>query len=216
MINFGEYRETTSTQDTYDFFLNEIEKEYNYIWVYFTDLKEFLDVKKEKIENELKNENAEIKLSILNQPNYSLYENKFEDILYKSLIITLISNFENNLHDLINILIKEKVIKSSFEKPRNNIINSQLDFLYTNFNVKPTEPYYCNSKLIHFFVILRNSIVHHSSTVDKKILQHSQFKYFKDLIILENNKFMFKDITIIHHLLKLSRTYFNSFSYFIK
>lgn len=213
-MEFGKSRESTELQDKYESFLLELENEYNHIQVYFADLFTFSKEKKEAIKKEFSKETFEIVSSLSMQPNYSLYAKKFDDLLAKSIIITLISNFEFNLIKLIEILIKEGYIKNNnFKKPRNRIIYYCLTFLHKN---SPIEEDYVDYKAFEIFIKLRNSIVHNNCEINDDILDNPNYKFYSDFINVKNKNFYFNDILINYHLTKTLRTFFNSLTKYIK
>lgn len=127
------------------------------------------------------------------------------------------SNFENNLFNLITILTNGQTTKQDIKgKQRQSYIYCGLEFLYNKFNVTKEQSYYSDPIWIQFFIFVRNSIVHNDSKINKAIINHKNFNIYKDLFIIKGDAFRFNDIIIIHHLLKTSRTYFNSFAHFIK
>lgn len=213
-MEIGNIRNTTELQDTFEEFLTHLDNEYNHIQVYFVDLFAYSKKKKEEITAELSDEDFEIKTSILKQPHYSLYQNKFEDILAKSTIVTLISNFESNLTQLIELLLKVGYINDdNFKKSRNGVVYNCLEYLYTK---SPIDRNYIEYVHIEFFIKLRNSIVHNNSEINDQILNHPNFPIYQDHIIIREGQFYFNDNLINHFLLKTSKTFFNSFTNYIK
>lgn len=213
-MKFSNPQKSTNLENTYEEFLVEMDNEYNHIQVYFADLYNFSNEKKNEIKNEFLNENKEVVLSLSKQPNYSLYTNKFNDLLAKSIIITLLSNFEFNFVKLIELLEKEGYIKhAKFKKPKNRIIYYCFNFLYDNSTIKRKDIGY---ETFEIFIKLRNSIVHQNSEISEDILNHPNYKLYNDFIIIKDGQFFFNNILINHHLTKILRTFFNSLAYYIK
>ena len=207
-MNFGNSRESTKTENAYEEFLVELHNEYTHIQLYFADLFNYSKEKQKAIEEEFLNENPEIKSSILQQPNYSLYSKKFDDLLAKSIIVTLISNFEFNLINLIDLLINEGYIKDKkFKKPSNAIIRKCLNFIYENSSIQVEDFGY---ETFEIFIKLRNSIIHNNSEMNEEISGSVNYPFYSDFIHISNKHFYFKDMLINYHLTKTLRTFFNS------
>jgi len=119
-----------------------------------------------------------------------------------------------NLVKLIELLIKEGYIKDvKFKKPKNGIVYYCFNFLYDNSQIKKEN---INYETFEVFIKLRNSIVHENSEININILNHPNYKFYSDYIIIKNKQFFFNDILINHHLTKAVKTFFNSLSYYIK
>lgn len=213
-MTFGYPRKSTDLENTYEDFIVELDNEYNHIQVYFTDLSTYSKDKKEAIRNEFLEEDYEAKHSLSKQPNYSLYGKKFDDLLAKSIVVTLISNFEFSLINLIELLIKEGYIKNKkFQKPKNRIIYNCLDFLSKNTPILKEDLYY---ETFEIFIKLRNSIVHENSKINDAIINNINYHLYSDFIVVENEYFYFNDVLINYHLTKILRTFFNSMARNIK
>jgi hypothetical protein len=214
-MEIGDYRESTNLEDTYEDFLVELDFEYNLIQVYFADLFNFSKDKKEKIKTKFSQEDFQVVSSLSKQPNYLLYENKFNDLLAKSIIVTLLSNFEFNLIKLIELLIKDGYIKNvNFKKPQTGgVIYYCLNFLSKNTQIQQD---FIDYKNFEIFIKIRNSIIHNNSEINNEILNHVNYTFYKDFIIIKNQYFFFNDIIINYHLTKTIRTFFNSISGYIK
>lgn len=204
-MEFSKAREISESQYTVETFVDEMEDEIQYTQLYLYDMINFLDEKKKLIGQELKDEDKFIRLQLLQQPNYKLYESKFNDLVCKNVLVSLISNLEYNITTLIALMVKENIIKENFKKPTDNVIIKSLKFLERELSLP--KKYFENIDLL---ILIRNRIIHHNSKINNAILSNRNFDLIENYVNITKDNFTFKDLTKNLFLLKVIRTIFNA------
>lgn len=117
-MQIGIYKKTSKKQLIIDYTIEDYFRELDIIHIYLIDMKSFFESKNQQIENELNKEDLLIKYSLLQQPNYKLYDKTFNDIVYKNIFVSLISKLEFNLFKLIEELENQDLISKT-----NSVLN---------------------------------------------------------------------------------------------
>jgi|SRR5690606_32964713 len=201
-MQIGIYKKTSKKQLIIDYTIEDYFRELDIIHIYLIDMKSFFESKNQQIENELNKEDLLIKYSLLQQPNYKLYDKTFNDIVYKNIFVSLISKLEFNLFKLIEELENQDLISKTFVKKQPYIINANRylnKMLEININI---------DKII-FFISIRNRIIHHNSSSNDHIKKNKHFEEFGKYVYIQNNIFYFKDLNYSLALIKEIRNYFN-------
>jgi hypothetical protein len=203
-MNFGQSRELSEADIVIESFIENLSEELNLIHVYLYDMKEFFIQKQTQINDEVQYEECEIKASILGQPNYKLYDKKFNDLVYKNIFITLISIFENKLLELLEELKHQNIIKNKFEKPKNRIIINGIKHLARELKLSKLQ-----FEKIELFILVRNHIIHEDSQL-KNIIKHQYYNTIENNIRIEGSRFYFDDLKLSLSLLNEIKAFFNN------
>ena len=201
-MDLGKPRKLSKKEDALECFVERMYRELDIIRVYLYDMQDFFVTKQALIEDEIKEEDPYIKYSLLQQPNYQLYDKIFNDLVYKNIFVSLVSKLEISLIKLIEELGNQQLISEKFVKPRKAIIRNTNKYLEKKLNIQN------NIEKIEFYILIRNSIIHNNSFVNNKIKEDSNYKDFVNYVVFKGDVFYFESLEYPLCLLREIGSYF--------